>query len=324
MNVTSKEVIRSGLRLIAVLGLAIGLAACGGGGSSSSGSSASTVPTTPVSITTSNQNAVAGAAIGTMTGGISAYGMGVQTSGTAASAVGAALEINKISRAAVQRLQNATAMVVGTQYSVPCNYSGTATETINDSTGAITITFSSCVDTIGETVNGSIAMSALTTTSTTMSYTMTFNVTISCSCSDAGSIVGDMTYTGNISTGAYTISGTSLTVTDSTGAHSLRNYSITCDVSGNMTSVTYTVASANISGSVTVAMTTPITYGSGTYPNGGVLTITGANSTVLKVTILGDETAAANSQVELQLSTNGGTTWGTPVYVTWATLASYF
>ncbi len=116
-------------------------------------------------------------------------------------------------------------------------------------------------------------------------------------------------------------SSLSMTNTDATlGNFVLSNYSIVTDSTGHATAMTFDFATPD--GIATFTMTTPFVNTGGIFPSSGAAIIAGASSTALRFTVLGDETAAPGSQVKLELSTDGGATYATPVYVTWASISS--
>lgn len=327
MRALIKTASRSNLNLIAGLSLIIGLAACGGGGSSSGGGGGggSTLPTAPVTITTANTPQVAGAAVDAAIGGMDMSAMGVQTSAPTPSAVATVQKMGRIGHGAVQRIvtQSTTpATVMGVVQSFPCTVGGTMSFD-PAATTSITMTFSSCSDVAGETINGTISVTGITSTATATAADMTFNITFT-DASGTGTVTGNMHIAENLTTGAVTISGTSLTMTHTTqGSMGLQNYSITTDASGNITAMTFTFASTVIGGTATFSMVTPFVFtGPTQFPSSGAATITGASSTKLKLTVMGDENAAVGSQVKLELSTDNGTTYAAPTYVTWASISS--
>lgn len=314
----------SRLSLIAVSGLMIGLTACGGGGSGG-GSPA------PAAVTISSTNAsqVAGASVDTITGSGGLVTMGVQTSVSAPvpSVVSAVQSAAKIGEAAVQAViaqGAAPAIVTGAVVTTYCAVSGSYSTTSASATSG-TITYNNCVQVAGMTLNGTISISNIVSTASSLSADEVYNLSLTTSSpylANTLTIRGDIHVSDNLTTGAVTISGTSLSITntDATlGNFSLRNYSITTDSIGHTTAMTFAFT---VNGeTATFAMTTPFVNTGGLFPSSGAATITGAGSTVLKFTVLGDERAVGN-QVMLELSTNGGTTYAAPVYVTWASISS--
>lgn len=190
-----------------------------------------------------------------------------------------------------------------------------------------TITFSNCSDIAGITDNGTLSFSNFVVTGSLYSADYVYNLTYTYSSpfpANTSAITGDM-HVSNLdsNTGAGTISGTSLSMTNTDptlGNFVLRNYSITTDSTGHNTAMTFTFNAPG--GTATFTMITPFVSTGGIFPSSGAATITGASSTVLKFTVLGDETAVPGSQVKLELSTDGGTTYAAPLYVTWAGISS--
>jgi hypothetical protein len=314
----------SRLSLIAVSGLMIGLTACGGGGSGGGS-------TAPVAVTISSANAtqVAGAAVDTTTG--SGYAvMGVQTSvsAPAPSLVSAVQSVAKIGEAAVQQAiaqGAAPATVTGAVTTSPCVYGGTSSVNLTSATAG-TITFNNCSDIAGITDNGTLSFSNVVVTGSLYSADHVYNLTSTYSSpylANTSTTTGDMRVSNlDLNTGAGTISGSSLSITNTDptlGNFVLRNYSITTDSTGHNTAMTFTFTAPG--GTATFTMITPFVKTGGIFPSTGAATITGAGSTVLRFTVLGDERAVGN-QVMLELSTNGGTTYAAPVYVTWASISS--
>lgn len=328
MYAVSNGVNRSGLRLIAISSLIIGMAACGGGGSSSSsgggGGGGSTLPTAPVTITSTNQSDVAGAAVDSAINSVSLSTMAVQTSAPAPSAVATALRVGNIGQAAIQQIATQSTgplTVTGVVQTSNCTVSGTMSIDVAASNTSGTITFNSCSSFAGETINGTISTANIASTATDQTADMTFNLTFT-DASGTGTVSGDIHSAKNLTTGATTISGTSLTMSHTLhGSIGLQNYSITTNALGSVTAMTFTFASTVAGGTATFSLVTPFS-GTGQFPSSGSGIITGAGSTKLKLTVLGDETAAATSQVQLELSTDNGTTYGTPALVTWASISS--
>ncbi len=294
--------------------LAAGFAGCGGGG-------VSTTPT--VVITTANSPAVAGAAVEAAIGATTLpIAAATSTSSTSASASAAMQTIGKTVVAAAKKFNNQSqtpVIVTGVTNSYPCTVSGTYTYDASGNSGSLT--FNSCVDVTGETLSGSVTFSNMVVNNTTgavsgkevLSLTMAMT-----SPAEIVTIAGDINF--SYTTASMHMYGSSLTYTSNVyGSKSMVNYDIVMDLTTGAVTESFSFNSAALGGVATVTVTTPFN-GVNLYPNTGVATVTGASNTVLKITILGDETAASNSQVKLEVSTDGGATWGTPSYVTWASL----
>lgn len=323
----NKTASRSGIHLIAGLSLIIGLAACGGGGGGGSSGNGITLPTAPVTITQTNAPQVAGAGVDAAYGGIN-LPAGAQTtvSAPAPSAASAAQSIAKIGQKAAQRIllsSTAPAIVTGAVTSYPCTVSGTISYDPAASSG--TMTYTNCSDMSGETVNGTISVSNGVQTTSDLTADTFLNLTIATTNpANTLTVIGNMhIFTSYNYPYASTISGTSLSIANTApalGNFGLQNYSISYDVTA-ITAMTFTFASTVINGTAVFTMTTPFTTGAGKFPSSGAATITGAASTKLRLTVLGDENAAGN-QVRLELSTDGGTTYAAPTYESWANLSN--
>ncbi len=323
----SKGAERSGLRLIAISSLLMGLTACGGGGGSSGGSTGSTLPTAPVTITSTNQSAVAGAAVDSLSGGNSTP-VAAQTSASAPAADSVAQKVGKASQGLAQQMvtQGGTpALPTGAVTSYSCLVSGTWTMNVTSSSSG-TATYYNCSDIANETINGTISISNLVSSATAVSFDSTYNITFTTP-TDVMTITGDMHVAASgcsTTCASTTMSGRSLKYASTVnGTFALQNYTIAYDANGALTVYTYTFSSTQINGTATFTMVTPFAQRAGSlFPYSGVATVSGANSTVLKITVLGDETAAPTSQVQLELSTDGGATYGAPTFVTWASISN--
>lgn len=326
MSAVNKTANRSGPHLIAGLSLIIGLAACNGGGGSGGGGGI-TLPTAPVTITQANSPQVVGAAIDTLYGGTS-LPTGAQTSAftPAPSAISAAQTVAKIGQAAVQQIVSqgaAPTIVTGAVQPTSCPFGGTKSLSSDSTSGSAT--FNNCSEIAGVTINGTVSVSNIVSTSSFMSADTVFNLTIT-TASPANTLtaMGDMHLFIDTNTFSMTMSGTRLAMgnTDpAMGNFGLLNYSIAIDSTGAFTTLTFTFASTAINGTAVFTMTSPFTYTGGMFPSSGVATITGANSTKLRLTVLGNENFVG-SQAKLELSTDGGLIYAAPTYHTWADISS--
>jgi len=306
--------------LLCTVILSLGLSACGGGGSSG-GSTAQVA----VTITPTNTTQVAGAAIDSALGG-SSLPIGLQTtvstSGQALATTGKTLaQIGQ--RAAQLAMSGGQSIASGLTATQSCTLSGTASSIIGTSSG--TVTYINCSYVAGETLNGTISISNVVSTASLVSMDMAYSLTITtASPANTSTASGDMRIAMDNAFN-LTMSGSNLSMSNTNAAlgnFSLQNYSMSFDSAGNFTSLTYTFYSSVIGGTAVFTMTTPFTYGAGIFPSAGAATVTGAGGSRLRITVLGDENAAVGSQVKLELSSDGGATYGTPTYVTWATVSS--
>ena len=327
MNTLNRTANRSCLQLIARLSLVIGLTACGGGGGGGGGI---TLPTAPVTITQQNAPQIAGVAIDTLYGGTSLpIATGVQTSATASarSSTSVAQTVARIGQAAAQQIisqRTETAIVTGAVSTTTCPGGGTMSVSGSGASGSVTYT--NCKDLGGVvTINGTVSISNANQIGSIISADAVFNLTVS-TVTPANTLtaMGDMHFEIDTVTLAMTISGNSLAMGNTNpamGNFGLQNYMISIDTSGNFSVLSFRFSSTAINGTAVFAMTTPFAYGAGMFPSSGVATITGANSTVLRITILGDE-SSGGSQVQLELIIDGGNNWAAPTYHSWASISS--
>jgi len=310
-------------KLMAASSLLMGLSACGGGGSGSTGGTTGiSLPTAPVTISSTNQSAVAGAAVDSASGGTSVP-VAAQTSATGPSADAVAQKVGQIGRTVVQQIGSTPALVTGAVTTYPCAISGTWSISTSATTG--TATFNSCSNITGESTNGTISVSNAVSSASSTSFDSTYSLTITIP-GDVLTVTGDMhvAVLGCTTTcTSETLTGSSLKFTSTiNGTVALQNYKMGY-FNGALTTLTFTFSSTQINGTATFNMVTRFTGNVGSlFPSAGVATVTGANSTILKITALGDETAPANSQAQLELSTDGGATYGAPTVVTWASISS--
>jgi hypothetical protein len=327
-----------------ILVASVALAGCSG----SSSSSSSSTPT-KVAITSANQSAVTKSAINSATQSFgSSYASlagGVQTS-TSPSNNRTLFDVADFALQKMAQQQSAPAYVIGTVTTTQCTISGNYS--VDSTATNFTMTFNSCVDTTnGPVSNGTISITNVSSTATTFSATLGFNFTITSSGTTALSLVGGFTLTETgkgTAAQINTLSGTSLVLTTSGGSFSLTgatangfNFTDTFNNDGS----TPVVHSNDINFAVAVtdnvtpansfaysALTTPgkplVKSSADTYLRSGQIVVTGDASTAIRITILptsGSNIAGTSTgQVQVELSTNSGSTWGTPTIYTWATL----
>ena len=242
-----------------------------------------------------------------------------------ASSVATVQTLAKIEQAAAQHILSqgvAPATVTAAVSTTSCVISGTKTLTTTSSTSG-TITYNNCVDVAGETANGTMTLSNIISTASYLSVDGVFNLTVTTAVpANTMTTIGDMHL--YVDANSASMSGTRLAMrnTNSTlGTSGLLNYTISFDSTGTFTTLTFTLASTVINGTVDFAMTSQFVNSGALFPSSGVAIITGANSTVLRLNILGDENFVGN-QVEFGLSTDGGVTYPTLMYHSWADISS--
>jgi hypothetical protein len=320
-RVFSNAVCRSDLRLIALLLLPIVLSACGGSGSANSGL---TWPIDQVMITQPNATQVAGAAFDALTGGIPLAASPPPLSTSGATAVSMSQKLDWLGQSAMQLL-NPPLKPYPKAITSNCTVSGTLSANIKNSSSEV-VTYNNCSNVAGETINGTLRLSGLTRSATYNSADLLFDLTFTiASPADTMNVIGNMNIALDSSADVAVISGTDLWMGNSDAAlgnYELLNYTMATYAADVYVTRVYTFASSAIGGKADFQMdgTNPFVNTGGIFPSSGIATISGANSTVIRVTILGDETAAGN-QLQFELSTDGGTSYAVPFYDTWANIS---
>jgi len=307
----------------ACVSMIAGLVACGGGGGGGSGGNGISLPTGQVTITQQNSLQVAGAAIDALYGGATLAKTG-KIPAPAPTAIAAISVANIVQTAAQQLIMQgaAPATVTAAVQTIPCTFGGT--ETLNTTSPASGIvTYNNCSNVAGETINGTMSLSNIISTPSYLSVDAYFNLTVTTvSPSNTLTAIGDMHL--YLDAATLTISGSSLAMGNThpaLGNLGLQNYSITTYSSGTITA-NFSFASTVINGTAVFTMSTPFAHdAAGLFPISGIANIAGANSSVLKLTVLGNENAVGN-QVQFELSTDGGANYAAPAYHTWAEISS--
>lgn len=317
----SVAVSRSDLRLAALLFLLVGLAACGGNNNAISGLS---WPVDPVVITPSNAPQVAGAAFDVLTGGIPVVASPPPLSTSGASAVSMPQKVGWLGRSAMQQLIPLLKPFPKAITS-NCTLSGTISASVKNSTSE-DLTYHDCVNMSGETINGTLHLNGLTKAANYNSADILFDLTFTITAPvDTMNVIGNMNISLDYAADVAFLSGTDLWMGNSGAAldnYELLNYAMATYAADVYVTQAYTYASSAIGGKVNFQMdgTNPFVNTGGIFPSSGIATITGANSTVIRVTILGDETAGG-SQLQFELSVDGGNTYSAPFYDTWANIS---
>jgi hypothetical protein len=332
-------------KYIGILLIGVALSGCGGSGSSSS------VPTSTapkVAITSTNQSTITNTAINSATSQLASNSSlsivgGVQTSTTPSNdpvlTQWADFAFNHIANQ-----QNMPAGVAGAVTSYNCgSTAASGTYTVDtDNTTYITFTFNSCV--LGSsTTNGTMSLSGVSITKNTagvitaISANFSFDLT-TVTTTTSGSVTYKLVGGFNIAaTGIKTtsrkdsISGTTLSASVGTKYATLSNFSFTSTYDNTTTTpstsstIDYTYASDLIAAAFDFHTVNALVKNYfDTYPRSGQVIISGANSTAVKVTVVSTDANAGTSTgtVQLQLSSDGGATYGTAVTKTWAQIAA--
>lgn len=310
---------------IFVLILSALLYACNGGGGD--GGNGIALPTVQVTITQLNAPLIAGAAFDTFNGGAS-MPVAAKSSAPAGGPLATPVTqtISRLIQSAAQQVISENSVVTKATSTSYCPYGGTLSVSTTGPASGIG-TYSNCSMVAGETINGIVNIINIVSDATTVSFSTTVNLTIT-TVSPANTLraIGDMSLSLDGYTGAMTMSGTSLSMGNSDvarGNFGLQNYLIVIDSTDTITTMMYTFASTTIGGTANFAMTTSFSHTNlaSLFPSSGAAIITGANQTMLRLTVLGDENAVGN-QVQLELSVDAGTTYASPAFYTWAAISS--
>src|SRR6266513_601444 len=311
-----KAVVNSGVRLLIVWTAITALASCGGGGGGGATTS-TTVPNTPVALTQTNAQSVTGATTSAALQTSGQAGFFVQSAGAQSSALPKTHVLSQFMSRQIDRasqyLQSPSAILAGVATTSNCTVSGTFTEDFTSAT-SVTYTFNACADRSGESVNGTVTISNITSTASTFGATSTINLTFSWTGSSDATTTGSFTVSETgIGTGTETITlcgSEPLTTTTANNTENVSNFSFqSVFTSTTITeNIALTFASTAIDGSVRVTTPTEFQTTSGrTFPHAGVQRIDGAGSAI-RVTALGDETGAT-PQVHIEVDSDGDGTF---------------
>jgi hypothetical protein len=326
---------RFSYRVAVVSALAVALLACGGGGGGGGGSGGGgggviAPPSTPVAITSTNALAVAGESADSL---MQAADSGALVTGTVLSGDPVAPQsLTRLLSSSAKRLKglfdpapsggHVTAMAT-TQM---CLVSGSFTIDQSSSTSA-TLTFDACSDMPGETVNGALSIGGITGSATNFSANVTIDVTVSSTGLPTLRTVGSfgISFNESASTDTIILSGSSLTLVSGSHTIAISSFNITNVLNTTTGDVdargSYTIASTRLNGSVSVMTNLDFRQVSGRlHPSQGVLVVTGANNSHVRLTVFGDETMVGN-QVQIEVDGNGDNAYDPPINTTWAALA---
>lgn len=308
----------------------VAVASCGGGGGGGGGAT----PLAKVEITPANEenitaNALDSGMVVTDVGelGNSSFKPTTQT------AAPSKRVLSRLTTSAVRKileLRDAPASVTGATLTYFCNdinaTNGTFSINSSGSTSA-RITFSNCdFSGDGEIINGTMSFSSIVGTDDSLSARVSLNLSFSDGISTRA-VSGVFTFgiSGRLTqTSTTTMSGTYLKFTEAAISKELFDF-ISISAYNTGTGIytddnDFTFSSSAINGSVTFETVTPFeSSGVAAYPNSGVMEITGANSTCLRVTVLGNENFVGD-QIKFERSMDNCSTFDSPVLTTWAAL----
>jgi len=317
------------------------LASCGGGGGGGNslppvqaGGGGPPVPTAPLGLTSANMQDVAA--------GATLAGLGTSSLSTlldGASAMSALATAPALVRTHVftgfikqqidqltQHLQTTPGRLIAAALAPPACSSGSATVSDNGP-DSVTETFIACSPEAGVSLDGTITASNM---AVDPGVSFSGSVTINLVLKQTG--LADMTFTGNnvsvletinVSVGTFRLSGQAVFTTTATVTERLGNFTLMTSFDGTTETdeVAFEYASTKIGGSVNVSSVTPcVTDSAKNFPKSGVLSVTGAGGSKLRVTINGDETLAT-PQLKIDLDANGDGTFETTLNKNWSDLA---
>lgn len=326
-------------KMIGVVGVVGTLAACGGGGSQTP------IVAQTAALTSANQNIAAqdtaSASYLPMVGAQTLTGAQVTDESVLFSLARA--QLDKLPTYLAKAKANGTLIGAVQSETMACSFGGTVTASVTDADNngvvsagdSVTIAGNNCIEPEG-TLTGSLsfAVNNLTGTFGSSSYsasmTMNFNgfsVTSSQFSANAnGALTVSITANG-MNTGGLTVSATSLSVAGTyagvTRSRTLSNYSATSTRSPNLTygyTTSYTMSgtltsSALSSQAISFTTSTPfVSRPSDYYPSSGVMVITGAANSKVKLTAL------SATQVKQELDANGDDIYEASTTVAWNTL----
>jgi hypothetical protein len=316
---------------------ALALASCGGGSGGgpaagvASGGGNPSVPTVLLALNATNAVNVASGA--TLTGlGASSLGNQFQNALATAPLLPRTHVLSSFIRMQIDRLtQNLQSLPVPiismAAVTSPCKVSGSVTFDMGATSA--TETFSACSETAGSSVMGTITIDDMAldpgvSFSGSAGLNLTFSQTGSLDVTITASNVGVLE-TVNVSVNTVTLTGATIFATTATNTERLGNYTLVAaiDPSTETDTVTFNYASTMIGGSVDVSTTTPCvtdTADTRNFPSSGVLGLSGAAGSKIQVTVNGDETFTASSQVTIGVDANGDGTFETTISKNWADL----
>jgi hypothetical protein len=319
---------------------ALALASCGGGSSDGSGGPMAGggggggnpgVPTALLALNAANAVNVASGV--TLTGlGASSLGNQFQNALATTPVLPRTHVLSSFIRRQIDRLtQNLQSLPVSIINAVamtsPCTVSGSVT--FDQGATSATETFSACSEAAGSSVTGTITIDNMTldagvSFSGSAGLNLRFSQTGSPDVTITGSNVGVLE-TVNVSVNTVTLTGAAIFAATATNTERLGNYTLVAaiDPSSETDTVTFNYASTVIGGSVDVSTTTPCvtdTTDNRNFPNSGALSLSGAAASGIQVTVNGDETFTASSQVTIGVDANGDGTFETTISKNWADL----
>lgn len=302
---------------VATFGAALacaGLFGCGGGGGGGGDSGLPQPPSTPITITASNINQVTDASLDPAVGGTGVFGASTSSADTPQSNPGVVLRAMQAVSSQAQKPRSTSSGLSDAPVTEPCALSGSVT--FDQSGTSATIRFNACSDAIGQVINGSVTATGIVEGTTSFQANFNVDITFTESGSQPLRMVGNFSISENCPTATTctgTFSGSSLGAAHGSEVWFISSFNITSVENAGVFQVTasYTVASSDLNGSVSVITDSPILIqvGTGTYPHGGVIRVTGANNSSAVITINSSTPSDVNAvTVQIDLAPGDGAT----------------
>src|SRR5438552_3667463 len=139
---------------------------CGGGGGGGGPAGLTPPPSTPVAVTATNATQVSATALKPAVGGGGGLGTATGLETTAAPQPRAVTRaLLAVARDSQTQLSASQSVVGAAAQTTPCRFGGSKTADFSADGTSATITFNACSDIAGETINGSVSATGISTTS---------------------------------------------------------------------------------------------------------------------------------------------------------------
>lgn len=298
---------------VATFGAALacaGLFGCGGGGGGGGGPAGlPQPPSTPITISASNINQVTDASLDPAVGGTGAFGASIASTDTPQSNPRVLLRAMEAVSSQARKPRSSGSPLSDAPVTEPCLVSGSVT--VDATSNSATIQFNNCSDVAGQSVNGVVTATGVVEGTTSFQANFNVDITFAETGSQPLRMVGAFSINENCPSGAGscvgTFSGSSLGAAHGSEVWFISSFAITSVQNGSFVdvSVSYRVSSSQLNGSVQVITNGPIRFASGaTYPESGIIEITGAGTTKALITITSSDPALSNA-VQVQLDVDG-------------------
>jgi hypothetical protein len=306
---------------------------CGGGGGGGGGPTGLTPPpNTPVAVTAANATRVSATALKPAVGGGGALGTVTGLETTAAPQTRAVTRaLLAVARDSQTQLSASQSVVGAAAQTFQCALSGSVTADISADGTSGTFTFNACSDIAGETISGSASATGVSAVSDGSGSRFSGNFRADITFTVTGfaplRIVGDFSIVENCNTSndcTSSFTGTSLGAQQGNETWFITSFAINEALVYSTQNVTvtfnYTVSSTALNGSVAVTTSTPVQMQTrARHPYAGVVVATGANSSKVRLTVIGSDPTAPG-QVQIEVDANGDGTYESSTLYSWSTL----